>query len=89
MFWLRNKKIIVNYALLSGGIYKKIVLSDVFSAVMSHALKSHGLHMKRYLLSIKLDWLQSLKQFFINVSSSYTCSQSNSDGSVLKQSHQS
>ena len=56
-----------------------------------------------------LDWLQSLKQFFINVSYhilvasltlmalfylktifhvcviSYTCSQSNSDGSVLKQ----
>ena len=60
--WLRNKKIIFNYALLSGGIYK-IVLSDVFSAVMSHALMSHGLHMKRYLLSIKLDWLQSLKQF--------------------------
>ena len=29
-----------------------------------------------------LDWLQALKQFFINVS--YTCIQSNSDGSVLK-----
>ena len=30
-----------------------------------------------------VDWLQSLKQFFINVTL-YTCSQSNSDGSVLK-----
>ena len=29
-----------------------------------------------------LDWLQSLKQFFINMSLSYTWSQSNSDGSV-------
>ena len=27
-----------------------------------------------------IDWLQSLKQYFINVS--YSCSQSNSDGSV-------
>ena len=35
-----------------------------------------------------IDWLQSLKHFFINVSY-HTCSQSNSDGSVLKQSHQS
>ena len=68
----------------------------------------------------EVDWLQSLKQFFINVSyhilvasltlmalfktepseldwlhvvydvaSTYTCSQSYSDGSVVKQSHQS
>ena len=36
-----------------------------------------------------VDWLQSLKQFFINVPYHTTCSQSNSDGSVLKQSHQS
>ena len=36
-----------------------------------------------------VDWLQSLKQFFINVSYHNTYSQSNSDGSVLKQSHQS
>ena len=38
---------------------------------------------------IHLDWLQSLKQYFINVPYHNTCSQSNSDGSVLKQSHQS
>ena len=36
---------------------------------------------------IDLDWLQSLKQLFINVSS-HTCGQSYSDGSVLEQSHQ-
>ena len=36
-----------------------------------------------YMVVFYLDWLKSLKQFFINVSS-YTCSQSNSDGSVLK-----
>ena len=68
-------------------------------------------------VGIDVDWLQSLKQFFINVSYhilvasltlmalfrlapvlktifhqcviSYTCSQSYSGGSVLKQSHQS
>ena len=33
-------------------------------------------------IAVALDWFQSLKQIFINVSS-YTCSQSNSDGSVL------
>ena len=51
--------------------------------------KSSFLH-DSWLVSLGLfvDWLQSLKQFFINVSS-YTCSQSYSDGSVLKQSHQS
>ena len=32
-------------------------------------------------LSSFLDWLQSLEQFFINVSYTSTCSQSNSDGS--------
>ena len=36
---------------------------------------------------VLIDWLQSLKQFFINVS--YPGSQYNSDGFVLKQSHQS
>ena len=38
-----------------------------------------------------LDWLQSLNQFFHQCVISYSCSQSNSDGSVLslKQSHQS
>ena len=35
-------------------------------------------------IKFSIDWLQSLKQFFIIV-----CSQTNSDGSVLKQSHQS
>ena len=36
--------------------------------------------------SVNVDWLQFLKQFVINVSLSCTCSQSNSNGSVLKQS---
>ena len=31
-----------------------------------------------------LDWLQSLKHFFHQCVISYTCSQSNSDGSVLR-----
>ena len=38
----------------------------------------------------QVDWLQSLKQFFINVSYHiFIYSQSNFYGSVLKQSHQS
>ena len=35
-----------------------------------------------YIIAMPLDWLQSLKQFFINVPYHNTCSQSNSDGSV-------
>ena len=35
-----------------------------------------------------LDWLQSLKQFFFNVSYHILVAKSYSDGSVLKQSHQ-
>ena len=58
-------------------------------------LQTHGietvitLQVNTWMISVEglLDWLQSLKQFFINVS--YACSQSNSDCSVLKQSHQS
>ena len=34
------------------------------------------------LLNLELDWLKSLKQFFIIYVISYTRSQSNSDGSV-------
>ena len=40
----------------------------------------------KYGLGEILDWLQSLKQFFINVSYHIhcTCSQSNSEGSVIR-----
>ena len=50
-----------------------------------HGKEHTGMGTRTYVSETwEIDWLQSLNHFFI-----YTCSQSNSDGSVLKQSHQS